>query len=287
ISPPSLISKTFSVAGIAGHSGPTTRNLSAFCSPIPWLKAGLRYNYNLNVIYLDIVEMLDAVVNKNGTIILSSVLSRIDVNCKLSAGTPDPLLMLTNSHTITDLTFHPCVQLDRFAQSKALPFLPPDERFTLMEYHFNPSASKPGTTPPLTAAATAQGPTFEPAFTPRPDVLKDIGVELYLGSVASGCTCLREARALISRLFCFYDLRHFPFRVGTATLRGTFASSDAHPRPTRPAQISFALPAGTLLSVLKIDQLKLSAETYMPYKGMRGRALWRVEWRARGISEWG
>lgn len=65
----------------------------------------------------------------------------------------------------------------------------------------------------------------------------------------------------------------------TATLRGTFASSDAHPRPARAAQISFALPAGALLSAMKIDQLKLSGETYKPYKGVRGRALGRVEWR--------
>ena len=67
--------------------------------------------------------------------------------------------------------------------------------------------------------------------------------------------------------------------VRTATLRGTFASIDAHPRPARAAQISFALPAGTLLSALKVDKVKLSAESYTPYKGTRGRALGRVEWR--------
>lgn len=60
--PPSLITKLLSVAGVAGHSGPTTSNLSAFSSPIPWRKAGLRYNNN--EIYFDIVETLDAVVNK-------------------------------------------------------------------------------------------------------------------------------------------------------------------------------------------------------------------------------
>ncbi|KAH9029713.1 hypothetical protein EDB84DRAFT_1495735 [Lactarius hengduanensis] len=46
----------------------------------------------------------------------------------------------------------------------------------------------------------------------------------------------------------------------------------AHPRPARAAQIS------ALLSALKIDQLELSGETYTPYKGVRGRALGRVEW---------
>ena len=60
--PPSVISKILSVTGVTGHSAPTTRNLSAFSSPIPWRKAGLRYNSN--DIYFDIVETLDAVVNK-------------------------------------------------------------------------------------------------------------------------------------------------------------------------------------------------------------------------------
>jgi hypothetical protein len=87
--------------------------------------------------------------------------------------------------------------------------------------------------------------------------------------------------ALVPCLLRLYNLRHFPFRVGTATLRGTFTSSDAHPRPAQGAQILFALLAGTLLSALKIDQLKLSAETYKPYKGMRGWALGRVEWRVK------
>jgi AP-3 complex subunit mu len=60
--PPSLITKILSVTGVSGLSGPTTNNMSAFSSPIPWRKAGIRYNNN--EIYFDIVETLDAVVNK-------------------------------------------------------------------------------------------------------------------------------------------------------------------------------------------------------------------------------
>ena len=60
--PPSLITKILSVTGVSGLSGPTTNNLSAFSSPIPWRKAGVRYNNN--EVYFDIVETLDAVVNK-------------------------------------------------------------------------------------------------------------------------------------------------------------------------------------------------------------------------------
>ena len=60
--PPSLITKILSVTGVSGLSGPSTSNMSAFSSPISWRKAGIRYNNN--EIYFDIVETLDAVVNK-------------------------------------------------------------------------------------------------------------------------------------------------------------------------------------------------------------------------------
>lgn len=60
--PPSLITKILSVTGVSGVSGPTTNSLSAFSSPLPWRKTGVRYNNN--EIYFDIVETLDAVVNK-------------------------------------------------------------------------------------------------------------------------------------------------------------------------------------------------------------------------------
>jgi AP-3 complex subunit mu len=182
-----------------------------------------------------------------------------------------------------------------------------------MEYRFDPSARKPGAAPALTAAAAAQvqvqvpftlrtslsitdhGGAFELTFTPRAGALEDVAVELYLDSGATGATSTGatgggEWMYVPARRTLRWSLassasttsrasRSVAAPGRTATLRGTFASIDAHPRPARAAQISFALPAGTLLSALKIDQLKLSAETYKPYKGMRGRALGRVEWR--------
>jgi AP-3 complex subunit mu len=54
------------------------------------------------------------------------------------------------------LTEQPLTRLNRFAKSKILSFVPPDGRFTLMDYRFDPSASKPGAAPALTAAAAAQ-----------------------------------------------------------------------------------------------------------------------------------
>ncbi|KAF8257419.1 Mu homology domain-containing protein [Lactarius quietus] len=283
--PPSLISKILSVTGVTGHSGPTTSNLSAFSSPIPWRKAGLRYNSN--DIYFDIVETLDAVVNKNGTIITSSVLGKIDVNCKLS-GTPDLLLTLTNSHTITEPSFHACVRLNRFAQSKALSFVPPDGRFTLMEYRFDPSAGKPGAAPALTAAAAAQvqvqvpfvlraslsltdhgGPRIRAIIHPARRPLEDVAVELYLGSGATGATSTGASGGGEWMYVSARRTLRWSLASSASTTSGTSRSVSGRAAPPR-SGISFALPAGALLSALKIDQLKLSGETYKPYKGMRG-----------------
>ena len=59
--PPSLLSKVLSVAGVSGLANLGTSS-HPFASPIPWRKAGVRYNNN--EIFFDMVEDLKAVVNK-------------------------------------------------------------------------------------------------------------------------------------------------------------------------------------------------------------------------------
>jgi AP-3 complex subunit mu len=62
--PPSLFSKLLNAAGMAdlANGAHSSRGMGAFASPIPWRKAGVRYN--TNDIYFDITETLKAVVNK-------------------------------------------------------------------------------------------------------------------------------------------------------------------------------------------------------------------------------
>ncbi|KAH9032154.1 hypothetical protein EDB85DRAFT_1274262 [Lactarius pseudohatsudake] len=175
-----------------------------------------------------------------------------------------------------------------------------------MEYSFDPSASKPGAAPALTAVAAAQlqvhvpfthwAPRFPSPFTaarsscrsPRAQARSKTSPSSSISAparrarhpaAASGRTCPRgaglapSASAIPSGCTTRSSFASGPGR--TVTLRCSFASGDAHPRPARAAQISFVLPAGAL----KIYQLELSGETYTPYKGVRGRALGRVKWR--------
>ncbi|KAJ6627399.1 Mu homology domain-containing protein [Mycena sp. CBHHK59/15] len=214
--PPSLLSKLLNVAGANINSTINSGSgLGAaggpFSSPIPWRKAGLRYNSN--EIYFDVVEELKVIVNKHGTTLSSSVWGKIETNAKLS-GTPDCLLTFTNPHVFTDCAFHPCVRLQRWKRDKSLSFVPPDGHFTLAEYRFTPSATATtsrfqdaGATPaslssrdniPLpfllkpTVELTESGGTFEFRLTSRmpSHALESLVAEMYLGEGAGGVKCV-------------------------------------------------------------------------------------------------
>ena len=50
------------------------------------------------------------------------------------------------------------------------------------------------------------------------------------------------------------------------------------PRPSRAIHLTFEIGSHTF-SALKIDQLRVSGETYKPFKGVRGRSTADIEWR--------
>ncbi|KAJ7265853.1 Mu homology domain-containing protein [Mycena haematopus] len=213
--PPSLLSKLLNVAGANINSTINSGSgLGAaggpFSSPIPWRKAGLRYNSN--EIYFDMVEELKAIVNKNGTTLTSSVWGKIETNAKLS-GTPDCLLTFTNPHVITDCAFHACVRLQRWKRDSALSFVPPDGHFTLAEYRFTPSATATSARFMSAGAPTAaqsarenipipfllkptvelteSGGTFEFRLTSRTSqAMESLVAEMYLGEGAGGVKCV-------------------------------------------------------------------------------------------------
>jgi hypothetical protein len=242
------------------------------------------------------------------------------------AGTPDLPLTLTNSHTISEPSFHACVRFvlasppypvtgahfhtDQTASRNQK--RSPSFRQTVVSRSWNtastpqraspaqhqlsqplpPRSSKykchsrcaPHSPSPTTAVRSSHPPfrspthlinsslantgAFELSFTPRAGALEDVAVELYLGSGATGATStgatggdewmyvparrlLRWSLASSASTTSGGVARSVSAPGRTATLRGTFVSSDAHPRPARAAQISFALPAGSLLSALK------------------------------------
>lgn len=129
IHPPSLVRDI--VRPLTGESGVSTTLPKGQLSNVPWRRAGVRYTNN--EIFLDMIEEVDAIIDKTGTTILSEIHGRIEANCRLS-GMPDLTLSFINPRLLDDVSFHPCVRFKRWEVEKVFSFVPPDGRFQLVTY---------------------------------------------------------------------------------------------------------------------------------------------------------
>lgn len=138
IPPPSLFSKMRDqVLGPRSSLGATLPDGST--STIYWRRNA---KYTTNEIFLDIIEEIDAILDKTGTIVTLDTLGKVVVASHLS-GMPDLTLRFANPSLLDDVSFHPCVRLARYAHDKAISFIPPDGQFTLMTFRV-PGASSGG-----------------------------------------------------------------------------------------------------------------------------------------------
>ncbi|KAJ4472058.1 Mu homology domain-containing protein [Lentinula aciculospora] len=209
--PPSLLNKLLSVTGTNFNSTINSgfgagAAAGPFSSPLPWRKTGVRYNNN--EIYFDIVEQLKAIVNKHGVVVSSNVHGKIEANAKLS-GTPDCSLNFTNPQVLLDCALHPCVRLLRWNRDKILSFVPPDGRFTLMDYTYSALPSPLSAQQSLTSAMSSRnnlalpfiikaiveledsGGSFDITLTSRDSThaLEKVVAEMHLGQGAVGIRC--------------------------------------------------------------------------------------------------
>ncbi|XP_064409164.1 AP-3 complex subunit mu-1-like [Latimeria chalumnae] len=100
-------------------------------SNIPWRRAGVKYTNN--EAYFDIIEEIDAIIDKAGSTVFAEIQGVIDACIKLS-GMPDLNLSFMNPRLLDDVSFHPCVRFKRWESERVLSFIPPDGNFRLMSY---------------------------------------------------------------------------------------------------------------------------------------------------------
>ena len=97
IKPPSVMGRLQAVA--TGKSSVSDVLPDGTISSMPWRKSGVKYAQN--DIYLDIVEEVDAIVDRNGQVVSSEVTGAIMANSRLS-GIPDLCLSFTDPEVIDD-----------------------------------------------------------------------------------------------------------------------------------------------------------------------------------------
>ncbi|KAK3088786.1 hypothetical protein FSP39_023697 [Pinctada imbricata] len=101
-------------------------------SNVPWRRTGVKYTNN--EAYFDVIEEIDAIIDKAGSTVIAEVQGYIDCLIKLT-GMPDLTLTFVNPRLLDDVSFHPCVRYKRWESEKLLSFVPPDGNFRLMSYH--------------------------------------------------------------------------------------------------------------------------------------------------------
>lgn len=131
IKPPNLFrSITDTVTGKS--TGVSDQLPTGQLSNIPWRRMGVKYTNN--EAYFDVIEEIDAIIDRSGSTVCAEIQGYVDCLVKLS-GMPDLTLTFINPRLLDDVSFHPCVRFKRWESEKLLSFVPPDGSFRLISYH--------------------------------------------------------------------------------------------------------------------------------------------------------
>ncbi|ORX40010.1 putative adaptor complex subunit medium chain 3 [Kockovaella imperatae] len=296
--PPTLVRKILNVAGVSGIQSPT----SPFTAPIPWRRQNIRHANN--EIYFDIEESMEAIVDRRGSVLSSSVWGRVNAKSRLS-GNPDLLLTFSNPKLISNCSFHPCIRYSKWEKNGVLSFIPPDGRFKLLEFQVPPMRVQlPLQLVPKMSIEENGGGQFSLTLTSRTNhrPIQDIVVSIFLGYGTNGvsATATGDKRAgggdahgpgapvlgtksevgdgYVGGGTWEFDPHTQVMKwtisslVSTErppTLTGSFTSSETHSTPSPAFDIAFTIPNHSY-SGLKVDQLKVSGDVnYKPFKGIR------------------
>ena len=125
----------------------------------PWRPEGVKYKKN--EVYIDVIENVNVLLSKKGTLLKADVQGQVMVKCQLSGmpeckfGMNDKLVMnragaqpsaaptSDKGIALDDVKLHQCVRLSKFEQERAITFIPPDGQFELMSYRITDNVACP------------------------------------------------------------------------------------------------------------------------------------------------
>lgn len=271
IAPPNIVSKVLSV--VTGNSSNVTSTLpGATASCVPWRTTEL--NYASNEVYVDLVEEMDATVNRDGILVKCEVYGEVQVNSHLS-GIPDLTLSFANPSILNDFRFHPCVRFQPWDTHQILSFVPPDGEFKLMSYRVKKLKSTPVyVKPQLTSDAGMCRVNVLVGIRHDPGKMIDsITVEFQLPHcvVSSDLTSNHGTVNILANQICSWSIGKIP-KDKAPCLTGTLMLVEGMERlnvyPT--FRVDFKI-MGIALSGLKIDKLEVKNVANRPYKGFRAQ----------------
>ncbi|EDW30502.1 GL26809 [Drosophila persimilis] len=256
------------------HCSVSTILPSGQLSAIPWRRSGVRYTNN--EAYFDVIEEVDAIIDKSGSTVFAEIQGHIDCCIKLS-GMPDLTLSFMNPRLFDDVSFHPCVRFKRWEAERLLSFIPPDGNFRLMSYHIS---SQSVVAIPIYirhnfSIKTGEQGRLDLTIGPRNTLGRTVDkVRLELTMPRCVLNCLLTPNQgkytfdSVSKTLSWdvgrIDVSKLPNIRGSVSITPGTTNIDANPSVNVQFQISQLAVSG-----LKVNRLDMYGEKYKPFKGVK------------------
>ncbi|KAJ3278244.1 AP-3 complex subunit mu-2 [Borealophlyctis nickersoniae] len=280
IPPPSILSTVINAVSLGTNFG--TKLPSGAMSSIPWRSTGIKYTNN--EIFVDLVEEVDAIIDRSGKLVTAEVRGEVQCNSRLS-GMPELILSFLNHRVLEDcmVSFHPCVRYHRFEKERILSFVPPDGQFKLMDYNVSLTSAQtlPVYIKPTLFMRKGTG-KLDISFQPRatgskivesavvsvtlPSNVSSVKLNANLGQ-CSFDQMSKQLRWTLGKVSPEASVTGIPLLTGQLYFEN---SEEPQPnvQPVHTITVDFKINMHTC-SGLRVDSLQLHHEPYKPYKGVR------------------
>lgn len=271
IKPPNILRTV--VNSVTGKTNVSDTLPTGQLSNVPWRRSGVKYTNN--EAYFDVIEEVDAIIDKSGQTVSSEIHGYIDCVVKLS-GMPDLSMSFMNPRMFDDTSFHPCVRFKRWESERILSFIPPDGNFRLMSYLIGSQSSVAipiNIRHQISFSGNGTG-KLDITVSPKQTMgrtLEAVKMEIPMPKTVLNCTLTstqgKYAFDPVSKILSWevgkIDGQKLPNIRGSITLQSG-AVVDSNPT----ISVGFTI-SQMAVSGLKVSRLDLFGEKYKPFKGVK------------------
>ncbi|XP_039623867.1 AP-3 complex subunit mu-2 [Polypterus senegalus] len=244
-------------------------------SVVPWRRTGVKYTNN--EAYFDVVEEIDAIIDKSGSTVTAEIQGVIDACVKLT-GMPDLTLSFMNPRLLDDVSFHPCVRFKRWEAERILSFIPPDGNFRLLSYHVssqNLVAIPVYVKHNISFRDGSSMGRFEITIGPKQTMGKAVEGVLVTSQMPRGVLNMNLTASQgtftfdpVTKLLSWDVGKINPQKL--PSLKGTMSLQSGASKPDENPTINLQFKIQQLaISGLKVNRLDMYGEKYKPFKGIK------------------
>nr|CAD7442817.1 unnamed protein product [Timema bartmani] len=272
IKPPNILRTIANT--VTGKSNVSATLPSGQLSNVPWRRTGVKYTNN--EAYFDVVEEVDAIIDKAGSTVFAEIQGYIDCCIKLS-GMPDLTLSFMNPRLFDDVSFHPCARFKRWESERILSFIPPDGNFRLMSYHIGSQniVAIPIYIRHNISFREAGGGRLDLTVGPKQTIgrtVESVVIEIPMPKSVLNCSLVQNQGKYsfdpVSKVLMWdvgrIDTSKLPNLRGTINLQSGAAAVESNPA----INVRFTI-SQLAVSGLKVNRLDMYGEKYKPFKGVK------------------